>query len=112
MKWLIYEINNKDKTQDKYDYIININRDNSNEPQLTGLYTISENYEEFKRINNLTAFFEDNNNIEYKPIRNEEIINIIKRRIQNLFMDETENIKSDKVYFDKTSRNKISQSKH
>ena len=103
MKWLIYEINNKDKTQDKYDYIININSDNSNEPQLT---------EEFKRINNLTAFFEDNNNIEYKPIRNEEIINIIKKRIQNLFMDETENIKSDKIYFDKTSRNKISHIKH
>ena len=112
MKWLIYEINNKDKTQDKYDYIININRDNCNEPQLTGLYTISSKYEEFKRINNLTAFFEDNNNIEYKPIRNEEIINIIKRRIQNLFMDETENIKSDKIYFDKTSRNKISHIKH
>jgi len=27
-------------------------------------------------------------------------------------MDETENIKSDKIYFDKTSRNKISQIKH
>lgn len=104
MQWTIYKID--PKSQESNDYIININRDNE-EPQITGIYTITPDYDEFKRINNLTAFFEDNNDINYYILTDKDLKRKIKERVATLIINDSQNIESNKLYYDDYSRSPI-----